>query len=100
MIRIVFMIYMLGPKSTEFNSLWVGDRLLPLANACINSFKGHGHQFKLYTYDAVEYVPEFVERRDGEEIMTSANIFRAHGWLETFADEFHYQGQIKMCTWC
>lgn len=89
----------LEPTSTEFNSLWVGDRLLPLANACINSFKGHGHLFNLYTYDLVKDVPEFVKRPDAEEILARTKIFRAHGGWETFTEEFHYEGLRKLGGW-
>src|SRR5436190_9577964 len=78
-------------SSLEFSSVWVGERLLPIANACINSFRSHGHRFNLYTYNAVADVPAFVEQRKGEEIVPKANVFQAHGGWETFADQFAYQ---------
>jgi hypothetical protein len=95
----VLMTQMLEAKSTEFNSVWVGDRLRPIANACINSFKRHGHLFNLYTYNFVEDVPEFVERRDAEGIVSRARVFRAHGGWETFTDEFAYQFLSKVGGW-
>src|SRR4051794_25533264 len=95
----VFMTQMFSEKKTVFNSVWVGDRLLPLANACINSFKGHHHLFSLYTYNVVEDTPEFVERRDAEGIVPRSRIFRAHDGWETFADEFAYQFLRQMGGW-
>jgi hypothetical protein len=89
----------LAEKKKEFNSVWVGDRLLPLANACINSFHGQGHRFSLYTYNVVEDTPEFVERRDAEGIVPRSRIFRAHGGWETFADEFAYQFLRQVGGW-
>jgi len=83
----------------EFNSVWIGDRLLPIANACINTFKGHGHLFNLYTYNFVEDVPEFVKLRDAEGIVSGARVFRAHGGWETFTDQFAYQFLSKVGGW-
>jgi hypothetical protein len=86
-------------KCTCFNGVWVGDQLLPIANACINSFKGHGHCFNLYTYNFVDCVPEFVARRDAEEIIPRTKVFCAHGGWETFTDQFAYQFLSKVGGW-
>lgn len=86
-------------RVAEFNSVWVGDRLLPIANACINSFRGHGHQFALYTYNNVEDVPEFVERRSAEEMVPHSQVFLAHGGWETFADRFAYEFLYRNGGW-
>jgi hypothetical protein len=74
----------------EFNSCWVGERLLPLGNMCINSFRAHGFGFNLYTYNPVQDVPEFACQRDATAIVPKERIFEAHGGVETFCDLFAY----------
>lgn len=86
-------------KGAEFASVWVGDRFLPLANACLNSFGGNKHSFTLYTYNFVRDVPRFVELREAETIITAAKVFRAHGGWETFADRFAYQYLKEVGGW-
>jgi hypothetical protein len=73
------------------SSCWVGDRLLPIANACINSFGAHGFSFHLYTYAAVGDIPAFAERHEASALVPEERIFIAHGGLETFADLFAYR---------
>jgi hypothetical protein len=82
-----------------FNSCWVGDRLLPIANACINSFGAHGFAFSLFTYGPVADVPSFVERRDAESLVPANEIFVAHGGLETFCDRFAYRFLERYGGW-
>lgn len=82
-----------------FSSSWVGDRLLPIANACINSFKGHGFGYRLYTYGFVQDVPTFVERCDAEALVPRNRVFIAHGGLETFADYFAYRFLEQVGGW-
>ena len=72
----------------EINSCWVGPQLLPIANACINSFAAHGFKFNLYIYGDTKDVPEFAEKRNGEELVPRERIFVAHGGVETFTDLF------------
>lgn len=88
-----------GVASQEFSGFWFGERLLPLTNACFNSFNRHGHQFNLYTYDAVGYVPAFVKRQNADAIIPRGKVFKAHGGWETFADQFAYQFLSKVGGW-
>ena len=90
---------MLTVKHAEFNSVWIGDQLLAVANACINSFKAHGHRFNLYTYNFVHDVPDFVERRDAEELVPKANIFQAHGGWEIATEKVGYKFLRKIGGW-
>ena len=99
MMEIAFMAQMLGVKSAVFNSIWVGNKLLPLTNSCINSFKDHGHQFHLFTYNFIENVPDFVEQRNADEIVSKTRVFHAHDGWETFADEFRYQFLNQVGGW-
>jgi hypothetical protein len=89
----------LNVKHTEFNSVWIGDRLLAIANACINSFKLHGHRFNLYTYNFVHDVPDFVERRDAQALVPRDKIFQAHGGWETATEQVGYQILSKIGGW-
>ncbi len=87
------------PHGLEISSVWVGERLLPIAHACINSFIRHGHSFNLYTYDHVEDVPGAVKRRSAEDIFPRERLFQAHGGWETWADQFAYQFLYKIGGW-
>jgi hypothetical protein len=82
-----------------FNSLWVGDRLLPLANACINSFIHQGCAFNLYTYGAAEDRPALAEHLEAEEIIPHERCYQAHGGWETFTEEFAYEGLRRFGGW-
>jgi hypothetical protein len=86
-------------KTAEFGSVWYGERLLPLANACINTFGGHGHRFCLYTYEDVADVPAFVQVRDAEKLFPRSKVFSAHGGWETFTDQFAYQLLFNIGGW-
>src|SRR4051812_26648840 len=75
----------------HFASCWIGDRVLPIANACMNSFRLHGHSYSLFTYGAVAGVPDFVDLKDAEDLRPSGEVFVAHGGLETVADQLAYR---------
>jgi hypothetical protein len=87
------------PRDEVFSSLWVGDRLLPIANACINSFKAQGFRFNLYMYDLAHDAPDFVEHRDAQLIVPREKIFLAHGGFETFNDLFAYRFLEQVGGW-
>jgi hypothetical protein len=86
-------------RKEEFNSFWFGERLSPSANACINSFRAHWFQFHLYMYDSVEDVPDFVDKRDAEDILPKAKVFFAHDGIEHFSDLFRYQLLRQLGGW-
>lgn len=81
-----------------FNSLWVGQRLLPFANACINSFIDHNCAFNLYSYD-LENCPERAIHRDAEALIPRSRIYESHGGVETFTEEFAYVGLKEFGGW-
>ncbi len=83
----------------EFASCWIGQRLLPIANAAINSFKAHGHQYTLYAYGAVADVPPFVRCEDAEDLSPQKDIHVAHGGFETAADKLAYRFLAKYGGW-
>lgn len=86
-------------QRSTISSVWVGDRLLPIGHACINSFVQRGHAFHLYTYEEVKDVPAAVECRDADRIFSRDRLFRAHGGWETFADQFAYQFLYQVGGW-
>jgi hypothetical protein len=57
-----------------FQSFWFGERLTPLASACIASFVDHGHAFELYSYSPME-VPNGAVLRDAAEILPRDRVF-------------------------
>lgn len=40
------------------NGFWIGDRLSNIQKLCVRSFQDNGHQFRLWSYNPVEGVPE------------------------------------------
>jgi hypothetical protein len=88
-----------GIGKEEFNSCWFGDRLLPIANMCINSFKAHGFPFNLYIHGSVQDVPEFAQKRDVEPIVRKSELFIAHGGLETSTEMFIYRFLERFGGW-
>jgi hypothetical protein len=88
-----------GAVTLCVSSCWVGDRLLPIANACINSFGARGFAFRLYTYATVDDVPRFVEYGDASALVPQDGIFVAHGGLETFADLLAYRFLERVGGW-
>ena len=78
------------------SSCWVGDRLPPIANACLKSCHANGLPFRLYTYGSVKDVPPFVELCDAATIVPEDRVFLAHGGLETFADLIAYRFVVQV----
>ena len=72
-------------------SLWIGESLSNLEKLCVQSFLDHGHGFHLYTYGAVDGVPDGATLLDGNGILSADKIFRHRGGsVAGFADWFRY----------
>jgi hypothetical protein len=82
-----------------FASFWIGPRLQPLANACINSFLAHGFNFELYTHGPVEDVPRHASVRDAEPILPHNELFISHGGVETSTELFSYRYLRRFGGW-
>ena len=68
---------LLQPRKLELiQTLWVGPRLSAMERLSLASFVSNGHEVHLYTYGAVEGVPEGVIVRDGNEILPQSMIFQ------------------------
>jgi hypothetical protein len=87
------------PPREVFTSCWFGERLLPFANACINTFKAHGVPFCLYTHGAVRDVPAFVTGREVDSIVAKDEVFIAHGGVETSTELFIYRFLERYGGW-
>lgn len=55
-------------------SLWIGNRLGPIELASIGSFRKHGHDFTLFSYEPIENCPSDVIARDAREIFECGRI--------------------------
>ena len=72
-------------------SLWIGPSLSKLEILSIKSFIDNGHIYHLYTYDKVEGIPEGVEVKDGNEIISKNKIFRyKNGSISAFSNLFRF----------
>lgn len=73
-------------------SLWIGSALSNLEILCINSYLRNGHDFHLYTYEAVKNVPPGTTIMDANEIVMKDYIFcDLRGTYASFADYFRYK---------
>lgn len=72
------------------NTFWHGQRLPPLAWACLRSFIERGHRVRLFSYVAVD-VPEGVTRADAAEVVPENAVFFFRKSIAPFADLFRYQ---------
>lgn len=76
-------------------SLWIGDSLSKIEQLCIKSFIDNGHPFILYTYSAIDNIPEGAIIEDGNKILPAGAIFtHKEGWgkgsYAGFADLFRF----------
>lgn len=60
----------------EVGTLWIGGRLSWMERLCLQSFVDRGQQITLFSYDEVPDVPEGVIRRDGREILDTADFLK------------------------
>jgi hypothetical protein len=76
----------------ELNSLWIGTHLTWLEKLCLTSWLGHDHRVVLWTYGAVEQIPNGVDLRDAREILPHDAIIRHResGSVALFANRFRY----------
>ncbi len=75
------------------HSLWIGDKLPALAQACLRSMLRVGHKVVLHTYGPVSGVPQGVEIADAEETIPAAEITRHRrtGSYALFSDLFRFR---------
>lgn len=84
--------------------LWIGEALSPLERACIHSFLARGHDFELYAYGPVSFVPDGCRVLDARAIVPADRIFmhregEGQGSVAIFADLFRYQLLYERGGW-
>jgi hypothetical protein len=86
---------------TDCVTLWIGERLGAVENACLKSVLRQGHRVSLYCYDAPRNVPSGVKLCDASEILPESAVFRHHaGSVGHFSDWFRYELQRQsLGTW-
>jgi len=83
------------------NALWIGKTLSPTELLTIKSFLDNGHNFRLWSYDAIETkLPDGTDLRDANEIFPRKNVFcykysnqfgHGKGSYAGFSDIFRYK---------
>ncbi|MDK9697036.1 MAG: hypothetical protein OEL76_11640 [Siculibacillus sp.] len=75
------------------NTLWIGDRLGPVAAACLASFLRHGHRVRVHAYRPLADLPPGVEIVDAAEVLPETAIVRHRpsGSPALFSNRFRYE---------
>jgi hypothetical protein len=81
--------------------LWVGPRLSVMERLSIASFLKNGHPYVLYTYGAVEGLPEGASLKDANEILPSSAIFTypQYATCSGFSNFFRYKLLLERGGW-
>jgi hypothetical protein len=91
------------------NGLWIGTSLSKIELLTIKSFVSHGHQFRLWTYNALD-IPEIngLELMDANEILNESFVFsykhkntfgHGAGSYAGFSDIFRYKLLYEQGGW-
>lgn len=87
-------------------SMWIGDRLSRMENACIRSWLDNGYQYNLFVYDRVMNLPDGVTIRDANEIVEDKRIFKYNlpnaeggGSFSGFSNLFRYRLLMDGGVW-
>jgi len=63
-------------KEYRIGALWIGGALSYLERLCLKSFVDAGQHVVLYTYGAVQNVPDGVEIADGNDVIEMQDALR------------------------
>lgn len=80
-------------KPARLASLWIGGRLSWLEQLCLASFRDHGHDVTLFSYEDIDNVPAGIRRADAAPLFP-ARSFLVHGRTGSpavHADAFRYR---------
>jgi len=82
--------------SNIIQSMWFGNNLSTMERLSISSYIANGHEYHLYVYDDVEYIPSGVILKDGNEIIDKEHIFsyktgEGRGSFSAFSNYFRYK---------
>ena len=85
-------------RRDTFQSFWHGGSLSPLAWLSLSSFAKQGHRVELYCYEKM-HLPEGVDRKSADEIISKDGVFYIHDSYSTFANLFRFQLLIMKGGW-
>jgi len=93
-----------APSQLSFASFWAGQGVPALDKACLLSFASHGHPVTLYSFEAVESLPDGIAVRDAREIAPlapmDAFLYEGKPNVAHFSDYFRYLLlQRTECVW-
>lgn len=76
----------------QIGALWIGGALSFVEQLCLVSFRDAGHHVKLFTYGAVEHIPDGIEVADANAVLPMDSIIRhtRTGSPAPQADRFRY----------
>jgi len=77
-------------------SLWIGNTLSTVERLCISSYIKNGHEFHLYSYNDIEFVPDGCIVKDASEILPKNDVFAYNvgpgkGSYSAFSNYFRYK---------
>jgi mannosyltransferase OCH1-like enzyme len=87
--------------SDIIQGLWIGQSLSTMENLSIQSFIEHGHEYHLYTYNALSDVPPKAVIKDANEILPASMIFqyKEHKSYAGFSNYFRYKLLLEKGGW-
>ncbi len=87
--------------SSLVQGLWVGESLSSMEQLSITSFLANGHEYHLYAYTDVAYVPRGAVLKDAAEILPSSMIFRYRDYnsYAGFSNFFRYKLLLERGGW-
>ena len=81
--------------------LWIGPELSVMEQLSISSFLANGHDYHLYLYDDVNYIPKRTTLKDANEILPASKIFQYTGRpsYAGFSNFFRYKLLLERGGW-
>ena len=81
--------------------LWIGSELSVMEQLSISSFLLNRHDYHLYVYDDVKYIPQGTVVMDANEILPSSRIFqyKPRPSYAGFANFFRYKLLLELGGW-
>lgn len=88
-------------QNKVIQSLWIGDRLSPIEQLCINSFIKKGHEFHLYVYNSeISGCPSGIVLKDANEIIPTNQVYKDEiNTYTSFANWFRYKLLFQRGGW-
>lgn len=95
---------MTSQKTETLRTFWHGSQLGPYELLGLRSFVDHGHRIELFTYDDTITVPDWIERRDANEIWPTHHVMHyqtelGRGSPSLHANLFRYAMLYQLGGW-